>query len=735
MKARILPSRIFQNAIVSIGPEDRVTFHETKTNLIAVNNLDDGYELRDEATGMTVFRTHKEMYDALDSGVASIDYCFHNVQMAKLRVLFGDKTLADFSPVKQARALYIEKQIVLWDQLCKKLGKNPRLPKGKMEAWLAAARKRIVAEQLEEIEKTGGQLFTFPVQSVKTFQRNYKKYHAANEEVLALVLRHHGPGERLFKNDPESIDFAVKCARGYLSRLRPKYLQVYRDYQAKLKKENDNGRALLQVSRKKFMAIIGTFDEFEKVATRYSMEHAVRKFMKIKKKFDIRRPGERIEIDHMKIDIITLLSEIGALDMLPKWARDAIEEAGVANKRIYIVAAIDVATRYVLAFKATTNPKAASAVAALRMIMSHKRWISTYVGARTPWIGRLWPEAVYTDNGTEFIADRTEQVYRAARVGYTRPAAGQPQRRPFIESLFHVIGPLLTQYFDGKTFANPLDKADYDPAVHVSVDVDEMIKVFLIALLDIYHNRPHSGLGGNTPHNAWVQATQEYEIKFPPSAAGMIRIFGVATKRVIQTDGIINYGITYNNDELQTLRRQQGQEEFDVMYDPECAEMVIVKGPDGWFPVKNTIGLDDTVTLYEWTAARKQIRERNAENAAEGMDVMYDAMNRVRKIGEAATLRAGLSHVVPSDEDLEKLNAQVFGTWVASPVTVNHKLESDLVIAADPLRGGELAPVAGGVGTDTEVVARLFAEFGGDKKQLDAKPTKSSFSRNAKKYK
>jgi putative transposase len=734
MNARTVPSRIFQNAIVSVGPEDRVTFHKTKTNLVAVNNLDDGYELRDEATNVTVFKTHKELYDALDSGVASIDYCYHNVQMARLRVLFGDKQLKDFSPKTQARALYIEKQIKLYDDLCKKLGKPPRRSKAKMEAWLAATRVRIIAEQIEEAAG-GGRIFTFPVQSWKTFQRNYKKYHAANEEALALVLRHHGPGQRLFNNHPESIHFAVKCARRYLSRLRPYYSQVYRDYEAMLFKENKNGNNLHKVSRKKFLAIIGTFDEFEKVATRYGMKHAIRKFMKIKKTFDIQRPGQRIEIDHMKIDLITLLSEIGALDMLPKWARDAIEKADVAHKRIHIVAAIDVATRYILAFKATTNPKAASAVAALRMIMSNKQWISTYVGARTPWIGRLWPEEVYTDNGTEFIAGRTEQVFRAARVGYTRPAAGDPQRRPFIESFFHVIGPLLTQHFDGKTFINPSDKADYDPTAHVSIDVDEMVKVFLVALLDIYHNRPHSGLGGNTPHNAWVQATQEYEIKFSPSATDMIRIFGVAATRVIQTDGIVNYGITYNSDELQTLRRQQGQVEFEIMYDQECAETIVVKGPQGWFPVKNTIGLDHTITLYEWTAARKAIRDRNAENATEGMEIMYEAINRIRQIGEAATLRAGLSHVVPSDEDLEKLNAQVFGSWVASPVTVDHKLDSEIVVPRDPLRGGELARVAGGVGSDTEVITRLFEEFGGDKKQLEEKPTKSSFSRNANKFK
>lgn len=742
MNVQTVPAKIFHHAIVQMGHEDRYTRHKTQTNYIPIACDEEGYRLRNEDDSKhEVLLSHDEIYKELNSGEASVEYGWNNVQMQRLRILFGDKPFEKFPVIHQQRALFREKLIKKFDdEVCAELGKPPRWSEAKMLAWLKGARVAILSDAIDAQENGRadqvGTIVAFPTPSVKTFQRDYKNYHAADENILALVHRHHGPGQRFFKANPEAIAFAVKQARGYLSRLRPKYSHVYTNYRAALHALNESrDTPLPAVSRKKFVAIIGTFDEFEKVASRHGMKHAIRKFMKIKRKFDIQRPGQRIEIDHMKFDIITLLSEIGALEILPQWAIDKLKEADSLHQRIHVCAAIDVSTRYLLALTATTNPKAASAVSTLRQIMSDKRWLSTYVGARTPWIGRIWPTEVYTDNGTEFTAGRTEAVFRAARVNYTRPGAGDPQRRPFIESLFHSIGPLLMSYLDGKTFGSIMEKGDYDPTAHVSIDVDELIKVFLFAILDVYHNRPHAGLGGNTPHNAWVQATQEYEIKFPPNAAGMARIFGVEATRKIQTDGVVNWGITYNSDELQTHRRQTGQE-IQIMYDPESAEFVLANGPQGWFPVKNTIGLDGTVTLHEWAAARKAIKARNASLAAQGMTVMYEAINRIRQIGEAATLRAGLSHIVPSDEDFEKMNEQVFGTWVATPVTIEPVLDDELVLREDPLRGGDVAAVAGGDGSDSAVVAALFEAFGNEKAPKAKKtPKASSFTEDGTEWK
>ncbi len=736
MNHRPEPARIFKNAIVEMCHEDRFVHAKTGTNYIPILCDREGYQLRNEADSkQVILMTHEEIYTALDNGEASVEYAYHNVEISRLRALFGEKKFEDFPEDKRLRALHREKFINKYDQFCANRGSKPNWSTKETEAWLNETANQIMAEELDRVmalNKDKGRADTqetvvlHAVPSAKTFQREYKKYHAANEDILALVSRHHGPGQRLFKADPASIAFAVKEARGYLSRLRPTYSKVYRDYRAALLIANrERSVKLIAVSRKKLVNIILNFDEFEKILSRHGFKYAQRKFTKIRRTFDIQHPGQRVEIDHMKVDVITLLSEIGSWDTLPEWLRKTLEEAGEKHRRIHIVAAIDVATRYLLAFKATTNPKAASAVAALRMVMSDKRWLSSYVGAKTPWVGRIWPKVVYTDNGTEFTATRTEAVYRAAQVGYTRPAAGDPQRRPFIESVFHSVGPLLTSYFDGKTFASIAEKGDYNPAENISIDVDELVKVFLFAVLDVYHNRPHSGLGGDTPHNAWVRATQNYQIRFPPDAAGMARIFGVKTQRVLQTDGIVNFGITYNSDELTAFRRQHGHQEVEVIYDPECAEFVLFKSGQHWVPVKNTIGLDHTVTLYEWTAARKERMQRYAAQAAEGIEVMYEAIARIRAIGEAATMRANLSHVVPTDEDFEKLNKQVFGDWVASPVVVAPPLDPEMVIGFDPLRDGTVAaePTRG---SDSAVMERLFQVFGDPNEREAVAPAISS---------
>lgn len=748
MNNHTIPARVFQHAIVQMGHIDRYTRRLTNTNFIPIACDEKGYRLRNEDDSkQEVFLSHQEIYNELESQAASIVYGGNSPALQRLRVLFGDKTFEQFPPERKNLANYRESLIKAYDEMCAELGKAPRWPTDRMQEWLNETDERLYKEAREAVREamkssSNGKVRAnklqkidwFEVPTVKTFQRDYKKYHDADCNKLALIHRHHGPGQRYFAHDPDSIAFAVEAARGYLSRLRPKYSHVYREYQGRLEEENKTRAVKLsEVSRKKFVSLIRRFDEFQIVASRFGFKYAVRKFMAIKRKFDIQRPGQRIEIDHMTVDVITLLSEAGALTALPQWVIDKLKEADALHRRIHIVAAIDVATRYILAFKASTNPKAASAVAALRMIMTDKRWLSTYVGARTPWIGRIWPEEVYSDNGSEFIAGRTEDVFRAARVGYTRPAAGDPQRRPFVESLFHSVGPLLTAYFDGKTFGSPKEKLDYDPAAHVSIDVDELIKVFLYAILDIYHNRPHAGLGGNSPHNAWVQATQEHEIKFPPGAAGLCRVFGVAAKRHIRSDGIVNAGIMYSNDELHAYRRKHGSGEVEIMFDPECVEFILVKGEEQWFPVPNIMGIDGTVTLFEWAAAAKARREANAQGVKEGLKIMFEAVDRIRRTGEAATLRANLTHVVPTDEDYEKMATSIKATWEVAAVTIDHKFEDEMVLRPDPLREGRVSEVAEAV--DSSTVAKLLEAYGQKASASEKAKPVSGFTNDEKDWK
>ncbi|MEY9828888.1 putative transposase [Sinorhizobium fredii] len=675
MDFRPVPARRFIHSMIGMSRKDLYDDKTRNERFIPLMGDDIGYLLQAENDAeRKIFLAHTEIYKALDANQAEIKYGHNGVAQQALRAAFGDQTWSDFDdkPKDQTIALWREKMLQKHADECERIGKLLPFSEKALKPYLRKWRKEIIGDLIdldEEGEEDAARgrsdqkktVDAFFRPSAKTFKRWHDLYHGCDMNVMALLPRHHGPGPKLFSFKPASIAFAHKEAMGYLDRSRPTKAHTYRNYLAALQEHNKTvapHRQVEKVSRKKFEAMIGKFDAFHVVASRLGEKYAIRKFMAIRRSFTVLAPGQRIEMDFVNVDLVSLLVETGIWAILPEDIQDKIP-----RERIYFGAAIDVATRYILAFKASLVPNGASAVATIRMIMTDKRHLSTYVDAQTPWIGKIRPWFITHDNGSEFIAKKTQDVLRLARIEATRPPAGQPACRPFIEKLFHTIGLLIAPYFDGRTFHNVVAKGDYDPQKHATLLVEELIKIFIFAICDIYHNKPHEGLGGNTPHNAWVEACKEYEIDYPPGPSEMLQIFGHKVKRRVTPYGVTFMGITYDDPELQRLRTKYGEVDVWIKFDPEGVAQVAFKSDKGWLVARNTVGLDDSVTLAEWIAARNELRAHYSTAAEQGMKVMYEAINRLRKIGEAATLRAGLSPRIPTAGDFLKWETEVFGSW------------------------------------------------------------------------
>ncbi|WP_105374345.1 integrase catalytic domain-containing protein [Neorhizobium huautlense] len=692
MDFRPVPARQFIHSLIGMGRKDIYHDEVRKEDFIPVMRDDLGYLMQAENdVERKIFLTHREIYAALDTNRAVIKYGYNSVSQQALRAAFGDEKFEDRPEKDQTIALWREKMLGMFDVECEALGKRLPFTEAALKSRLIAYRKAILHEMIdlgdEDEDEDNGQsegrkkiagdadknstaapradklqlLKCFPVPTAKTFKRWYDRYYGNDMDVMALLPRHHGPGPKLFTYKPPAVAFAHKMATGYLDRARPTKAHTYRTYLAALKEHNDGHpphRQIDKVSRKKFEVMISKFDAFHVAAARFGEKFAVRKFMAIRRSFSVVAPGQRIEMDFWNVDLISLLVETGIWNILPPEIQEKIP-----RKRIYFGAAIDVATRYILAFKASLTPNGASAVATIRMIMSDKRHLSTYVNAQTAWVGKLRPWFISHDNGAEFIAKATQGVLRRGRIRATRPPAGQPTCRPFIERLFHTIGMLIAPYFDGRTFHNVVAKGDYDPQKHATLLVEELIKIFIFAICDIYHNKPHEGLGGNTPHNAWVEACKEYEVHYPPAPTEMLHIFGTKTTRRIGPYGVTWMGINFDHPELQRMRAKDGEVDVFIKFDPECAAHIAFKSDKGWLIARNTVDLDDSVSLAEWIAARNELRSHFATAAETGLNVMYDAINRLRAVGMAATLRAGLSPRLPTAADYAKWETELFSTW------------------------------------------------------------------------
>lgn len=696
MEFRPVPSREFFHSLVGMSHKDRYIDKDRNENFIPIARDKVGYLLQSEDNAeRKIFLAHPEVYAALDSGRAEINYGYNTPEMQKIRAIFGDKRWDDFDEKDQTIALWREKMILKFDAECEVNGKRYPFSEKVLAPILKKYRKQIIGDALDEDEDDRGRadqskvVKAFERPSAKTFKRWYDAYFGCDMDVMALLPRHHGPGPKLYVYDALAISFAHVAAKGYLDRTRPTKAHTYRLYLAALHKHNETlpqHRFVEKVSRKKFEAMIGKFDAFHVAAARHGERYAIRKFMAIRRSFNVVAPGQRIEMDFVNVDLMSLLVETGIWAVLPPEIQDKIP-----RKRIYFGAAIDVATRNILALKASLNPNGASAVATIRMIMSDKRHLSAYVAAKTPWIAKIRPRFITHDNGSEFIAEQTQEVLRLAKIDATRPPAGEPTCRPFIERLFHSIGLLLAPYFDGRTFHNVLAKGDYDPQEHATLIVDELIKIFIFAVCDIYHNMPHSGLGGNTPHNAWVQACQDYEIDFPPGPAEMLQIFGHKTTRRVTPYGVTVMGIPFDDPELQRMRTKDVEVDVLVKFDTESVYQIAFKSDKGWLVARNTVGLDDSVCLAEWIAARNQLRASYATAAEQSVTVMYDAINRLREIGEAATLRAGLSPRIPTAADYLKWETELFSSWSVTPSSDAPELAPLGTLPDDPLHLGSVS--------------------------------------------
>lgn len=675
-----VPTRIFHHPIIEMGPTDRFTVN--RINYVPVKSDESGYIIRHESDGQETFMSHSDIHAKLMKNQASIRYGYNSVSEQKLRLIWGDETFEDLDQEKRALPNFREKLILRYEKECLKSGKQLPRSESKLQPLLDLWAQEINSGPVSQRRKRADRKTTaYSAPSVRQFNRDYAKYMECGRNPLSLAHRHHGPGKRLFMSCPESMSVAHRAARRFLSRKRPNKAQCYLMYCAELYELNKTrAESLHKVSRTKFESMINRFDAFETDASRYGEKWAIDKYARNLRTFNISAPGQRVEIDEVNFDLMTLLVETGIYEGLPNSVKNRIPKT-----RIWFVAAIDVATRYVLALKATFNPTADAAIAALRMIMTDKREISNFVGATTPWVGMLRPTEVYSDNGSAFIADRTRSVLKAAKIGYTQPPAGDPGRRPFIEALFHSVGPMISQFFDGRTFGSVEEKGDYNAEEFASLTTDELVQLFIRAICDIYHNKPHASLGGQSPHNAWVGAVKEFPIKCVPSHEEMLHIFGVPAKRKISDNGITYQGITYGNEELNGLRRRYGNKEFEIKTDPENVRWIAVKGDQGWFTVENTIGLHIDVSLAEWASQRNEMLALNSAEAEQGIANLYEAVNNMRQVGENATVRAQLSASIPTAEEFERLNREVMRGekqpehWLESSPQQSHQL-------TDPLR-------------------------------------------------
>lgn len=643
------------------------------------------------------FFSHVQVYELENARKFDVDPYFHAVGKAKTRALFAGAMVTDLTEDAKIRVVvYTEflKAFMRWKSVYEASAREkPR--KGKQHVRRVSLSDSCLDWLLPTIEneiagaKRGGSVNKSVARpSNRQFRRLFARFYEGGYDPMALVPRS-GSKPRISIHHADDAAIWYEGARGYAHHLKPTMAQALRNLSAHIDELNiDRAEKGLRLhekpSRRVFEGMIKSLSAFWVCAQREGEEAARKKYHITWTGLDVERPGQMIQMDEWTVDLITWLRWLKMLDRLDENQKKAIQKV-----RLRVVVAIDVATRCIVGMRFTPAAATEQAVVdTIEMITTDKARLARLCGATSLWPYHLTPECICTDNGGPFTSIMVRGVMTALGADYMNPPAGIPQLRGAIESVFHTFALQFMAWFEGRTFSDIFEKGDYKADERVSLSIDQANLLLVQAVVDVYHHQPHSGLGGETPHNAWMRLSRQYGVMPPPPRSMRRHIFGTVVERDVTDKGVVFWGIHYQSLELQQIRRE-AKRKLAVRIDRFSLDAVSVWTGTGWLTVKALESIPDDLSIWEWIDARRQVALEHGASTELNLSSMLAAVNRLRLAGDAATARANLATQPIDAEKLNKLQLEYFDN-----MTLRDDLEErdptlvPLVFAEDPLFHG-----------------------------------------------
>lgn len=673
---------------------DRVTINGVVYRWANVHENGHLFRRHDAETVIEAF-THEQIYRLHQQSAINVDKDYFRASKATLRLQVAENRLSDLPEKEQTAVLRRE-------DYCKRFLTMECQERGvsRSDASMQIAIARILADRTAEHaarlgrqprcdSKTDADIPPSP----SRLRYWLRRYEATGYDPLSLRDGRNRSDNRNPQYDMDSLDFMTTVVRRYPDSRKPNKALLYSEYRTELTAANSNrtqnGQTPLKVIGKRtFEKAIDKLPPFLVSAGRDGEEAALRKSRPVHGGQGIVRPLERIEMDEWKVTLQTILVHANVWSTLTKEEKQAVERS-----RLWLSAAIDVASRCVLSLRLlNAAPSASSAIACLEMAVSDKTLHARAAGTETPWDMYGRPGEIATDYGAAYVATETQVVIKDIRSTVKHPAAGMPELRGHIERLFGTIEQGLMGHFAGRTFENILRKGDYDSEGNATLDIEELNRMLIRFVVDVYHNTPHSGLYGETPRDAWLRLTRDHPVELPPNPTEMRGIFGLACRRRIQNRGVRFLGVHYQSLELQKLRQTVGQKPVLVRVNRFDLSAVSVKAGDTWITATPAVpGLDlSGISVWEWAAAAADLRRKHANMAKMSTPVVYRALAAIRDTAEMAIQRAELGSPVLSDKDLNRLERDLFRTFAFQEMG---EPSNDDILDDDSMTDDEFGPV------------------------------------------
>lgn len=500
-----------------------------------------------------------------------------------------------------------------------------------------------------------------------------------------LALRDHRKGRVGYRapkiTDPHSVALMAKWVQAYLDRSRPSAATLYKLMAGSVTLEEENAHREAQgnpplrgtdapsfaaanvarateglppldvPSKSTFERAIRKLDSFAVVAARRGEAYARRTHKVSGRVESVLFPGERVAIDCWRVQLRTLKLPREFWDGMPE---ELVDKLG--RVRLTFCAAVDEATKVVLGARLNWSADADTAIRTLEMVCRDKTETAMAAGCRSTWDHACTPDTVLTDSGSEFINAGFRFAVRDIGSANEIGPASHPDARGMGERFFQTVDVQLMQFFQGRTFSGVDEKGDYDADALAHVMTEVLGRALVRYIVDVYHNSPHAGLGGQTPNDAWEERAALYNVLPPPPPHVLRTVFGFSDNRRIQNRGVRFLGLFYRSEDVARLRRSVGQGDIRMRADLENLGTIWVsKNVPGaeWFAVSSELDMEG-VSAALWMEAAAALRRKHADVAKLREHVVLAALRDLREAGRHSAAAAGIGPSTMSSNQLLK---------------------------------------------------------------------------------
>lgn len=467
-------------------------------------------------------------------------------------------------------------------------------------------------------------------------------YLECGKRASALIPRWRKCGNRSLRLAIEARLLLNKATMEFATSRKPSPTNVLNHAKRMFREQNalrraEGQRSLRIPGRKAVANAIKRMDPFAAYARRFGLDAANNFFSLSDDGVRADFPMQRVENDEWKIDVSTLFETTAVVEMLDDDLRKRLPKG-----RRWLTLALDCATRCVVGVKISAEPQAGSVVQVIEQLTRDKTDIAEAFGCACKWPMGGNPHEIVHDNGSALIAPDVRRVTNDLRCENTTTPAGVARLRGRVERIFRTFGTELMPLLTARTFGSVAEKGDFDPGKHTALTDDELTQILVLFIVDVYHNREHQGLYGETPANCWKRLS---EVHTPAPLDQITRraIFGLEINCRLGNRGVRFACLDYACDELREFVKNNWNRDFRIRVDPLDVGYVSIEIVDKWYPAKCVKSGFEGVAWQDWQAQLRAFRTKYRHEAELTQDIVDNALLRISTIDRKANIRQSLT--------------------------------------------------------------------------------------------